>query len=232
MIITQFVPPLAMIWVFSGVAGSKLSFMGKDQIISYYIYSSILYLFLNSQIDEYVKNSIQDGTLAQFLLKPISFFNITLIKDLSARVAKLALGLPAFVILVIIYWQKMNSFSLPALPITLMMVAVSYFLAFLISFTLGLTTFWLEEIWGLQNLKNVSVVLLGGVALPYQIFPEALQKVLFWTPFPYLVNWPIRKAGNLIFEFLSAGLWLIIFFFLAIFLLNKGLKKYNTMGVA
>jgi len=112
------------------------------------------------------------------------------------------------------------------------MLSISFLIAFSFSFSLGLLTFWVEEVWGIQNVKEVAIVLLGGVALPYYFFPLALQKFLTFTPFPYMINWPLRKgfSGSLTFEFIMALSWLLIFTLISIFLWKRGIKKYSALG--
>lgn len=112
-------------------------------------------------------------------------------------------------------------------------VLISYLLSFFISFSLGLLAFWLDEVWGFQNLKEVLFIFLGGVALPYQIFPQAMQSFLSWTPFPYLINWPMRLGiiQPIFLEIIIAIFWLLFFVFLGFLGWRNGLKKYSGMGV-
>jgi len=233
-VISQFISPLVAIWILSGYIGNRFILMNRKEIVSYYLYTSLLYLFLNSSIDEMVKNCIQDGQMATYLLKPLSFVKVAFIRDLSTRVMKLSLGLPIFFLLLILSWREINiplGLSLFLLPL---MTLISFSLSFLISFTLGLSCLWLEEIWGLQNLKYVSIIVFGGVALPYQIFPVSLQRLLYWTPFPYLVNWPLRlgMSGSYFKEIIIAGIWLLFFLVLSRLVWRAGLKRYSAMGVA
>lgn len=234
MIISQFISPLVMIWIFSGGAIKQLKGVNQEQITSYYIFTSILYIFLNSTIDDYVRNSIQEGQLAFYLLKPLNFFWVAFVKDSSTRLTKLIMGLPIFGILFLLNRNSIEYSALPSPVIIFPMLLISFSLVFIISFSLGLLTFWLEEVWGVQNLKYVSFLLLGGVALPYQFFPLSLQRVLYWTPFPYLINWPLRQGftGNLSFEFIIAIGWLILLLFFGRGLWRAGIKKYSTLGVA
>ena len=34
--------------------------------------------------------------------------------------------------------------------------------------------------------------MLGGVVIPVELFPETVQRVLAWTPFPYVLDFPVR----------------------------------------
>lgn len=230
---SQLVSPIVMIAIFSGITNFTAINMNKDQVITYYLFSSIFFLFLNSRVDDFVKLSIQEGGLADSLLKPVNYWLICLIQDLARRIGKLVLGLPIIFLLLIV---NINSLSLPVHYNPLMVVfivSISYLLSFFISFSLGLLAFWLDEVWGFQNLKEVLFIFLGGVALPYQIFPQAMQSFLSWTPFPYLINWPMRLGVNqpIFLEIIIAISWLLFFMFLGFLGWRKGLKKYSGMGV-
>lgn len=230
-VFTSFIAPIVMMWVLSSLPGKIINGANREQIITYYLTTSILYLFMNSKIDSFVKEAIQQGELATYLIKPVSFWLVAFVKDISGRIIRLVFGLPIFILLLLAYSQSFK-LNLSDLGLTSIMIMLSFLIAFTFSFSLGLLTFWIEEVWGLQNVKEVSVVLLGGVALPYYFFPEALQRVLTYTPFPYLVNWPLRKgfSGNLALEFTMAVCWLIIFTAISMILWRKGLKKYSALG--
>lgn len=230
-VLSSFIAPLVMMWILNGLPGQFVNGMSKNDLISYYLTTSILYLFLNSKIDSYVKESIQLGEIANYLVKPINFWSVAFVKDISGRFIKFVFGLPLFILLVFIYSLQLN-FDLNYLSLTISMLTISFFLSFTLAFSVGLLAFWLEEVWGIQNVKEVAIVLLSGIALPYTFFPLALQKFLIFTPFPYLINWPLHKgfSGNLTLEFVMAMAWLLAFLLLNWFVWKKGIKKYSALG--
>lgn len=57
-VLSSFIAPLVMMWILNGLPGQFVNGMSKNDLISYYLTTSILYLFLNSKIDSYVKESI------------------------------------------------------------------------------------------------------------------------------------------------------------------------------
>lgn len=229
----QFVTPLTMIWVFTALPGNKFAGMTKEQLISYYISTSFLYTFMNSKVDDFVKIAIQQGDLGRYLIKPINFWVISLISDLSRRLTRWVFCLPLFAVIFIFGNISFGTLIKDFSPVVFPVLAISLSLTFVFSFSLGLLTFWLEELWGWQNLKEISIVLLSGIALPYQFFPQSLVNFLKLTPFPYFVAWPLRIGftGNIFFEFFIAGSWTFIFLFTSIFLWKRGLKIYSGMGL-
>lgn len=231
-VLNQFAMPLVMLFILSNLPGKAVAGASKQQLTYYFILTAILYLFTNSDIDSFVKEAIQQGELATYLIKPVHFWLVALSRDLSQRLLKLVLGIPVFIILLIFYFNSLHLPSYNNLPLTLLTLTLSFLLSFAISFTVGLLAFWLEEVWGVQNLKRVAILFLGGAALPYYFFPAYLQKILIYTPFPYLVNWSIRKgfSGNLLIELSSASFWLLFFSILNFYLWKTGLKKYSALG--
>jgi ABC-2 type transport system permease protein len=231
-VFSSFVAPLVIMLILSTIPGRLVNGMSKEQIITYYLVTSILFVFMNSKIDYFVKEAIQQGELAVYLIKPIHFWIVALIKDLSGRFIRLIFGIPIFILVLFLYRDSIH-FSLNSNVVFIIpMLGISFLLVFAFSFAVGLLAFWLEEVWGLQNVKDVSLILLGGVALPYSFFPEVLRTILVFTPFPYFINWPLRQgfSGNFTMEVIIALSWLFIFILLNIWLWKKGLRRYSALG--
>lgn len=229
-LLSQFISPLVMMWVLTSLPQANIT-MNQNQIIRYYLFTSILYILMSSKVDLYLKESIQHGELANYLTKPINFWMVALLKDTSERILKMTLALPIFIVLIFLY-NQFTIFEHINLITLLPIIVISFLLSFILSFIFGLFTFWTEEVWGLLNAKEVAIMLLGGIALPYQFFPKSLEHFLTYTPFPYLVNWPLRVgfSGNIVNEFIIAISWTILLFLLGHLIWKKGLRKYCALG--
>jgi ABC-2 type transport system permease protein len=109
---------------------------------------------------------------------------------------------------------------------------IAFFLSFNFGYILGLLSFWIEEAWILRNTRDVLVTLLGGVALPYFLFPKKLTEILTYSPFPYMVSWPIRvfRDGMKTSEVLIGLSWLVISFVFIRFLWKRVLIRYSGVG--
>ena len=68
------------------------------------------------------------------------------------------------------------------------------------------------------------------------ILPPALEKALFYTPFPYQMYFPVsiymgRTTGNeLARGLVMQAAWVVAAYFLARFAWNRGIKKYGAVG--
>jgi ABC-2 type transport system permease protein len=79
--------------------------------------------------------------------------------------------------------------------------------------------------------------LLGGKLLPLSVFPQWLQDVLAWTPFPYMVSFPTKVMLNqvllpdLMMSFAATLVWCFILHSAARLLWWRGSYNYSGTGM-
>lgn len=100
---------------------------------------------------------------------------------------------------------------------------------------IGLLAFWTEDITGFYFIFDRLKWLLGGFLMPITLFPEWLQRIVEWLPFPLMIYRPAELAVS--FEiskwleltgkqlFLVAGLWLV-----AQVLYRAGVRRLDVNG--
>ena len=71
-----------------------------------------------------------------------------------------------------------------------MVLPVAFLLDFLGMFLIGLCAFWLESTSGLALIYSRAVMMFGGMFLPLEIYPDALQPVLRMLPFASMISAP------------------------------------------
>src|ERR1019366_7326478 len=96
--------------------------------------------------------------------------------------------------------------------------------------------FWLLEISTFIFILFAFEYLASGHLFPLDILPPVLKQILFLTPFPYQMYFPIsvylgKAAGaelwrGLIIQFL----WVIAAYVFARFMWRRGIKKYSAFG--
>ena len=99
----------------------------------------------------------------------------------------------------------------------------------------GLCAFWLEDTSGLTLIYSRMTMILGGMLIPLELFPEAAQPILSWLPFSSIVYAPARLFVNPSFEFFSSvivrqGLSLIVLSVLVFLVYRMGLKQIQSNG--
>lgn len=78
---------------------------------------------------------------------------------------------------------------------------------FYIHYILGMTAFWFTQSSGIRRVFDLLSGVFSGVFIPLVFFPEALQKALFFLPFPYMSYVPVMVFTG---EFTLAGVHLEI----------------------
>lgn len=138
-----------------------------------------------------VDQDVRTGELAVHLIKPLSYPLYVLSHAIGERVVRISLNLCVSILLVGCFvgpiemgWQNIV-FLLLALPLAFVLDFCGYFLV-------GLGAFWMEDTTGLQLIYSRITMILGGMLIPMELFPEAMQPVLRALPFANVVYGPAR----------------------------------------
>ena len=127
-------------------------------------------------------------------------------------------------------------------PIQILLFIFSLIIAASIFFSIAMLTsfipFWIPEVsWGAQFLIIVIFVeFLSGAFFPLDVFPEAIFKILQFTPFPYLIFVPIKTYLGVAtsittpWSLLIGFTWSLILWILMKRVWQKGLKIYEAVG--
>lgn len=186
-----------------------------------------------------VAGIIANGDLTNILLKPVNFFKYWISRDLGSKILNLCFGtvevsLLVFILKPNIFWQS-NIFYLFIFIISLL---IASFLFFTFLMSVNFAPFWMPEIsWGAQFLfMSICAEFLSGAFFPLDVFPSAVFNVLSFTPFPYLIYFPIKMylgsfSVSQSFGYLGIGLvWCLISWNMMKSIWRKGLLIYEAYG--
>lgn len=235
------VPLTATISLWSTLySGGQVSVGGYTlaQMVSYYLVVTLVDMLTAVTEDDWqIAADIKDGRISQFLLKPIDYLRYRLTLFAAGRLIYSSVAL--FPVLGFIAWHHAN-FVLPADPITwiafLVSLAMTALLQFLISYSMALLAFWLQEVSTLIFIVFAFEYIAGGHLFPLDILPSLLQRVLFWTPFPYELYLPVNiYLGRTTGTELAAGLtlqavWVGIAYVTARWVWHRGVRHYEAVG--
>jgi len=240
-VIFGLVPLFAVISLWRAVYGTKAGTVGGytlGQMISYYLILTIVdALTAVSEDDWQIAGDIKDGNISQFLVKPIDYLAYRFCLFGAGRLIYTAC---AAVPVAIFVWMHREHFVLPPDVFTfgcfLVSLVLTGLLQFLLSYTLALMAFWLLEVSTLIFIVFAFEYIAGGHLFPIDILPPVLVKILFLTPFPYQLYFPVSiyvgtTTGNALYTGLAIqALWVVAGFVLARFVWNRGVRKYSAVG--
>jgi ABC-2 type transport system permease protein len=224
--------------IFEGKDGGSVAAYSLAQMTSYYLLVTVVDMLTAVADDDWqIAADIREGTVSQFLLKPIDYLYYRFCLFISGRLIYTVTALVP--VAVFILWLR-DYVVWPADAVTLGCFAVSVVLTgllqFLISFTMALLAFWVLEVSTFIFIVFAFEYLAGGHLFPLDILPPALAQVLSFTPFPYQMYFPVsiylgRTTGSAVWQgLLVQAFWVVASYVLARWVWRRGIRRYAAFG--
>jgi ABC-2 type transport system permease protein len=160
-----------------------------------------------------IENEIRRGDVACQLVRPFSY----VAAQMATGVGRLLVRAP---VMAVTAWGWAFVFTgfvpAPIVWLSLLPFGVAGMLLIHALYVLtGLTAFWLSDVSPLFWIWQKLLFILGGLMLPLALYPEWMQRVAAWTPFPWLLTWPasvVFGTAAIDLRVLAAGLagWLAV----------------------
>jgi ABC-2 type transport system permease protein len=176
--------------VYSGAGVSRLGGLSLKQMLWYLMMTEAIILSA-PRVSVEVDEDVRTGRVAVQLLRPMSYSLALLGKAMGERLVRFAVNVVAGSIVALILAGPIP-FSVAGLAMFALMLPLAFVVDFLGYLIVGLCAFWLESTVGLAILYSRVTMLLGGMLMPLEVFPQGLQPFLRWLPFSTVVYGPAR----------------------------------------
>lgn len=227
---------LTLIFFWLAVYGSKNELLGyqKSQMLTYVVGVAFLRgVVIASRIAD-LSRLIRDGDLSKIILLPVNIFKVFLSWDFSDKFLNISFAIfEISLVSVLFHFSIYFPATLWLVFLSLIAVVLAFFLYFFLNMTLSITAFWTDDIWSTRWLFGVILLeFFSGAVFPIDILPEWLARIIYLTPFPYLIFFPMKIwlgqiPINEVYKTMSiCTVWLAFFYWLAHFLWRKGIKTY------
>lgn len=209
---------------------------GKSQLISYIFFVNILSSFVLGTRTIDIATDIVNGTIMNYILKPINFFKYYLIRDLADKLLNLFFVFFEVWILIYLFHPPITlPLSTNYLLLTTIFLLIGTLIGFYINLCISFMGFWSNEVWAPRFLFMTVVFLVSGSYFPLDLLPSTLYYLFLLTPFPYLFYLPTQiLLGRLDLitptMIVSSLFWLFFSWYFANCLWLKGNKSYNFFG--
>ena len=224
--------------MFAGLGRTLLQGFTLPDMALYYLLIPLVERVVMGPEMSHISDEIYEGTLTRYLVYPVSFFRFKYISALAQSfvfAGQMAVVVGVFLLI----------FGVPpAFHITLMGIALAVLasafgtlLYFVLAACLEMVAFWADNVWSLMVLNKLVLHFLGGGLLPLAFFPDALQTALQFTPFPYLVSFPLRfiMGGMALSEALKGfgvmSFWILILSLSAAVIWRRGVRQYAGVRI-
>lgn len=220
-------------------------FQNQDQLFNYTQSSILTYIMAASLIRAIILSSrvvdisgqISEGTLINFLVKPLGVIKYYFARDLADKLLNISFVIFELILLFILLKPPIIFQLNPQILILFTLASLlGLLLYFAVAFNIGILAFWTENSWGPLFLVMIILEGFGGGLFPLDILPKSIYDLVMLTPFPYLLYFPAKLyLGNMpqseiIQGFIVLISWIFISWYLMIRILRAGLRKYTAFG--
>jgi len=213
---------------------SEMKGYSLNALIIYYFCISITHKILVSSGMGIISRDIYYGDLNKYLLYPVSYQ----IFKIGTYFAKSFLYLAVLIISLIIFQVFFGAnLSLIGSIQGVVLILTSTIAFFYLTAILELIAFWADNIWSLGIMLRSIMAFCGGFMIPLSFFPESIFTIIHYTPFPFLLYYPIQILTNQassysFFTILFIHIfWILAFSGIQQFVWNKGKYKYSGVGI-
>ncbi|MBS0586271.1 MAG: hypothetical protein JSR76_08280 [Verrucomicrobia bacterium] len=200
----------------------------------WYIASNQWILIAIPDVQEIIEEDLRSSRLAYLLPRPISYLGSIFMEGLGVLSLRLlVLGVITF----FFTWMRLGALpeSLTGLIVATLLGFLAGAVAIVFRMIVGVSAFWVQQVEPLYWIWEKFLFTFGGLMLPLALYPEILQKIAYFTPFPSILSY--RSALLIAFNWqdaLSVGLALLcwgVFASLSLaFFYARGLRILNLEG--
>lgn len=228
--------PLFMMVIWMGVAKDvALKGFTPEKFAAYFALVFLIGEIVSSTAAEEIESDIHSGDIGSYLLKP---FNIAIYYYLVEMASAMVRITPIFFLVagVFLCSKAGDYLSLKYFLPAMLCVIFGFTINYLLYFVGGLAAFWSDQASSFDMVLTYMLTLFGGVLAPLALYPAWMQSILEWSPFPYIINFPIRvMMGELTSEQVVNGLVFQVVLVVSLSLLAhlvwaKGVKRYSVFG--
>jgi ABC-2 type transport system permease protein len=227
---------MLFLWQSADISGSMAGFT-KNQLITYYFIGILVWAVCGWYPFSFIIGLIKEGTLVQYITKPMSFYWSLLGGELAWHTVSTALYL-IFISLIYIFVRQYLFFDLTLVRFILFILsmAVASLVTFEFNIALSNVAFWVINAWGFGSAYWAAMSLLGGHMIPLAFFPSSVKTVVYLLPFRFMYSFPLEIYLNqlsglsLLWSFLVGLFWIIFLHLVYRYFWRKGIKIYTAFG--
>lgn len=229
---------LLFLFVLSRLWGSVLTGAGSEgfdhtAVVWYFVITEGLML-ASPGLGQQINQEVRSGSFAAYLIRPCQY----VLFHLGSYMGKTAMGLTvnlAVGSLVALWLVGLPLFRVVELPLIGLSVILGLVINFLITMSISLTSFWIEDNEPFFWIFSKFQLILGGVLIPLDFFPGLLKAIATKLPFGYIFYRPARlcvsfSSTEALSVLSGQFLWISLLALMTFVIFEAGVKRVNVNG--
>jgi ABC-2 type transport system permease protein len=189
-----------VLFIFMQLWTATYQTMGRETIAGFSVPQMLWYLMITEalilsrpRLTRDVDAEVRAGDVAYQLIRPYDYVGYRLAAYAGERLPRLFIAVVSGATLA---WLITGAAPLSPVGLAggLLLATLGILIDFCGAMAIGLCAFWLEETQSVTLLYDRAIMLLGGMLLPIELFPEPIARVLGVLPFQLLLYAPARVA--------------------------------------
>jgi len=203
-------------------------------IIAYIALGQVVSNATSVNLEVWFTERVREGTIVNELKRPVSLHLQVYFYQLGYSAFNIiGRSVPAFIVGLMFLGIGIPS-TLNGLAF-LLSVFLSLNLVVALSYFVSMAIFWTKVGWSLRMMRSTLSRLLSGVMFPLYLLPEWLKPIFYSTPFPWMIDGPIRiyqgAAGSEIVKVLCIQVfWTLVLVIISALIWRKAKKKITVQG--
>ncbi len=229
--------PLIMLAVWLSLAqDGPIGSYNAGDFVAYYLMALYVREMTSVWVAWDLDYDIRHGDMSVKLLHPIHPIHEYISYNLADKLMRIVLMTP----LIILAAWLIPGVHYAAAPLNLVLfvlaLAAALFLRFMLTYVLGLLSFWISQALTLQDIQWMLFLLLGGTVAPIDLLPGWLGTIAYYSPFRFMLSFPIEimlgrlSTSALIEGFLICAGWMILLQLLNVVVWRRGLREFSAFG--
>lgn len=208
------------------------------EMISYILIGNLINVMVRNWLSGAVAEDIKDGKLSLFLVRPMPYFKYMIFREIGRiSLAFFMSVVSQFAMIMVFAKFFIVNNDLFYISLILAMVVLAFVTDLLISFLIGLITFWTTEVDGLYASINRLTKFFAGGYFPLNLLPAGFAQTSFLLPFAYSFFVPAQlylKKFDIqtgLEGILVQVCWIFLLYLIIKFVWKKGLRVYEGVGI-
>ncbi len=201
--------------------------------LGYFLYTILQLGSMNWRFERTMIAEINSGAVNALLLRPSSFYEYHMGQLLGQKLITALVMVP---VVVLIAWEWDLPFHIERLPAVLVMGIGYVLLLFSLHFAVASMAFFFDNVYSLNNSKNMIIWCLTGELMPLDLLPSPIREWVITLPFSCGIYLPAAylsgRIDTAVFMkgFISLAIGGVFFGLLARFIWKQGLRRYGGTG--
>lgn len=234
----SWVAVLPFIWMTIYGDNDSLAGYSKAMMITYFFCIPIIDAITISHIESQIQKDIKDGYIVNFTVRPISYLLYQFFIEIGYKCITL---FPPILVMLCVYpflkdFLVLDRISLQYLYLIPILI-LGNLIGFFVSALIGMMAFWTTRAEWAMHLWWMISSFVGGFIAPLEFFPQKIQDIISYTPFPLLVHTPISiilgtvDREYILEQIFLGSVWVIILAMIMILSYKRGIKKAEGIGI-